>query len=59
MKTLFIILLAMFKSDLDNGGYDIIKYNKTVIPSYTIIDYTYDYVSEIILVNYYKIIDNN
>lgn len=57
MKTLFIVLLTMFKSDLDNGGYEIIEYNKTVIPSYTIIDYTYDYVSEIILVNYYKIID--
>lgn len=59
MKTLFIILLTMFKSNLDNGGYDIIEYNKTVIPNYNIIDYTYDYTSEVILVNYYKIIDNN
>ena len=57
MKTLFIILLTMFKSNLDNGGYDIIEYNKTVIPNYNIINYTYDYTSEIILVNYYKIID--
>lgn len=57
MKTLFIILLTMFKNNLDNGGYDIIEYNKTVIPNYNIIDYTYDYTSEIILVNYYKIID--
>lgn len=47
----------MFKSNLDNGGYDIIEYNKTVIPNYNIINYTYDYTSEIILVNYYKIID--
>ena len=57
MKTLFIILLTMFKSNLNNEGYEIIKYNQTIIPNYNIIDYTYDYTSEIILVNYYKIID--
>ena len=57
MKTLFIILLTMFKSNLNNESYEIIKYNQTIIPNYNIIDYTYDYTSEIILVNYYKIID--
>lgn len=59
MKTLFIVLLMMFKNNLDNGGYDIIKYNQTIISNYNIIDYAYDYTTEIILVNYYKTIDNN
>ena len=47
----------MFSHNLNNGGYEIIKYNQTIDTNYSIVDYAYDYASEIILVNYYKTID--
>jgi len=57
MKIIVIILIAMFSHNLNNGGYEIIKYNQTIDTNYSIVDYAYDYASEIILVNYYKTID--
>jgi len=58
MQTIFVTLITLlFNNNLKNGGYEIIKYNQTIIPNYNIIDYVYDYTSEIILVNYYKTID--
>lgn len=57
MKIIVIILIAMFSHNLNNGGYEIIKYNQTIDTNYSIVDYAYDYTSEIILVNYYKTID--
>lgn len=55
---IIIILMIMLNNNLNNGSYEIIEYNKTIIEDYTIIDYVYDYTSEIILTNYYKTIDN-
>lgn len=57
MKIMIIILIAMFSHNLNNSGYEIIKYNQTIDTNYSIVDYAYDYASEIILVNYYKTID--
>lgn len=49
--------MLMLNNNLKNGGYEVIEYNKTIIEDYNIVDYVYDYASEIILTNYYKIID--
>ena len=54
---IIIVLMLILNNNLKNGGYKIIEYNKTIIEDYNIVDYVYDYASEIILTNYYKIID--
>jgi hypothetical protein len=54
---IIIILMLMLNNNLKNGGYEVIEYNKTIVKGYNIVNYIYDYTSETILTNYYKIID--
>ena len=57
MKIMIILALLFGSNNFNTESYEIFKYNQSVLEDYTVIDYVYDYFSEIILTNYYKILD--
>lgn len=55
MKLIAFVIATMIS--LDKEGQEILSYNQSVLPNYSVVDYVYDCATETILTNYYKHID--